>query len=77
VRAAAPAAVLSGLPSTLRALVSRRDPLEATVAAGSILLPGERSRVRLVMAAVAVHLSLSAIGGIAMATGPTGQESGS
>ena len=59
--------MLSGLPSTLWALVSRRDPVDASVAAGSILLPGERSRVRLVMAAVPVHLSLSAIWGIAMA----------
>jgi hypothetical protein len=53
------AAILSGLPSTLWSLATRRDPLEATLAAGSILLPDERSRVRLVAAAVPVHLSLS------------------
>ena len=50
---------LSGIPSTVHALATRRDPLEAAVAAGSVLLPGEASRVRLVAAAVPVHLALS------------------
>jgi hypothetical protein len=59
VRAAAWAALLSGAPSTLYALASGRDPLEATLAAGSILLPGETRRTRLVAAAVPVHLALS------------------
>ena len=58
-RAALPAAALSGLPSTLDALARRRDPLEASLAAGSMLLPREQRRVRLVAAAVPVHLGLS------------------
>ena len=59
VRAAACAALLSGAPSTLHALATGRDPLAATVAAGSILLPGDTRRARLVAAAVPVHLALS------------------
>ena len=53
------AAALSGVPSTLHALAAGRDPLEATKAAGSILLPGERRTLQLVAAAVPVHLALS------------------
>ena len=67
VRASVPAAVVSGVPSTLYAIAMRTDPLEATVAAGSILLPTERRRLRLLAAAVPVHLSLSAIWGVVMA----------
>jgi hypothetical protein len=58
-RAAAWAAVLSGAPSTLHALATGRDPLAATAAAGSILLPHETSRIRLVAAAVPVHVAVS------------------
>ena len=58
-RAAAWAAVLSGLPSTAHALATGRDPLESAYAAGTILLPGERRRRRLLAAAVPVHLALS------------------
>ena len=58
-RAAAAAAVLGGIPSTAHALLTGRDPLEATLAAGSILLPGETRRSRLLAAAVPVHLALS------------------
>ena len=57
--AGALAAVLSGLPSTAHALAHRRDPLEATRAAGSILLPREGRTLPLVTAAVPVHLALS------------------
>jgi hypothetical protein len=53
------AAVLGGAPSTLHALARGRDPLEATKAAGSILLPEERRTLPLVAAAVPVHLALS------------------
>ena len=53
------AALLSGLPSTLHALATGRDPLEATRAAGSILLPRETRTAPLVAAAVPVHLTLS------------------
>ena len=59
IRAGAVAAVLSGIPSTLHAVATGRDPLEATLAAGSILLPGEVRRARLLAAAVPVHLALS------------------
>lgn len=59
VRAAVWAALLSGAPSTLHALATGRDPLEATVAAGSILLPGEKRRARLLAAAFPLHLALS------------------
>jgi hypothetical protein len=58
-RAAAWAAALSGIPSTLHALTTGRDPLEAMLAAGSVVLPGESSRVKLAAAAVPVHLALS------------------
>jgi len=66
-RAGAPAALLSGLPSTTYALLLRGNPLEATVAAGSVLLPREGRRGRLLLAAVPVHLALSAAWAIAMA----------
>lgn len=58
-RAAAWAAALSGIPSTLHALATGRDPLEAVYAAGTILLPDEMNRVRLALAAVPLHLALS------------------
>jgi hypothetical protein len=58
-RAAAAAAALSGIPSTAHALLTGRDPLEATLAAGTVLLRGETRRWRLVAAAVPVHLALS------------------
>jgi hypothetical protein len=47
--------------------VIRRDPLEASLAAGSILLAHERQHRPLLMAAVPVHLSLSAIWAIVLA----------
>lgn len=58
-RAAAWAAALSGIPSTIHALATGRDPLEAVYAAGAILLPRETRPRRLVVAAVPVHLALS------------------
>jgi hypothetical protein len=59
VAAGAVAAVVGGAPSTLWALAAGDDPLEPTLAAGSILLPHETRRGRLVAAAVPVHLTLS------------------
>jgi hypothetical protein len=53
------AAIASGLPSTVWALATRGHPLESTLAAGSILLPRETRRARLLAAAVPVHLALS------------------
>jgi hypothetical protein len=38
-RAALVAGTLSGIPSTLHALATRRDPLESTRAAGTLLRP--------------------------------------
>ena len=57
--AGAVAALVSGLPSTLWSLGAGRDPLEATLAAGSVLLPDEHRHGRLIAAAVPIHLSLS------------------
>jgi hypothetical protein len=57
--AGAAAAVVSGAPSTLWALLRGHDPLEATLAAGSVVLPRETRRGRLLAAAVPVHLALS------------------
>ena len=61
------AALLSGVPSTVDALVRRADPLEAAAAAGTLLLPAERRTGPLLVAAVAVHLALSLGWAIALA----------
>jgi len=53
------AAVVSGAPSTAHAFWTRRDPLEATLAAGSLLMPRSARRGALILAAVPVHLALS------------------
>ena len=58
-RAAAWAAALSGIPSTVHALATGRDPLAAALAAGSVLLPQEQRRAKLVAAAVPMHLAVS------------------
>ena len=58
-RAAVWAAALSGIPSTVHALATGRDPLEAVFAAGTILLPAETRPQRLLAAAVPVHLGIS------------------
>jgi hypothetical protein len=57
--AGAIAAVVSGAPSTLLAIVTRSSPFEATLAAGTLLLPRERRPLVLALAAVPVHLVLS------------------
>lgn len=51
--------VFSGLPSTLHALVTGADALEATRAAGAMLLPGVTDALTLVTAAAIVHSSVS------------------
>ena len=56
-RAGLVAAALSGAPSTVHALATGRDPLEAALAAGSMLLPRETRRLPLL--AAAVHLAVS------------------
>jgi hypothetical protein len=53
------AALVSGLPSTCWAVVAGRDPLESTLAAGSVVCPHEARRARLAAAAVPLHLALS------------------
>ena len=64
--AGAVAAVVSGIPSTAWALITGDDPLEPTLAAGSMLLPRETRRDRLVAAAVPVHLAVSAGWGVVL-----------
>ena len=53
------AAVVSGAPSTAHALVTGRDPLEASLAAGTLLRSCERRPGRLLLAAAPVHIALS------------------
>lgn len=67
VAAALVAAAASGLPSTLHALATGRSALEATEAAGSILLPNETRRSHLVAAAVPLHLALSLLWSVVIA----------
>jgi hypothetical protein len=66
--AGAVAGVVSGAPSTIHALLTRRPPLEATLAAGSLLLPREQRPARLLLAAIPVHTALS-LGWAAALTG--------
>ena len=67
IKAGLAAAVISGAPSTLYSLAAGRDPLEATVAAGSMVLPNEDRRGRLIAAAVPVHLTISVFWGVVLA----------
>ncbi|AKJ30163.1 hypothetical protein [Caldimonas brevitalea] len=53
------ATVFSGLPSTLHALVRGSDPLEATRAAGKMLLPDVDDTFTLFAAAALVHPAVS------------------
>jgi hypothetical protein len=66
--------LVAGVPSTLYALATRRSPFAATVAAGTLVLPGERRRVVLMAAALPVHTALS-VGwaGVLAAVLPTGR----
>lgn len=59
VAAGAVAALVSGVPSTLHAIAARTSPLEATLAAGTLLAPRARRRAVLLLAAVPVHVALS------------------
>ena len=54
------ATVFSGLPSTMHALLTGADALEATRAAGRMLLPGATSTPVLFAAAAVVHPAVSA-----------------
>jgi hypothetical protein len=57
--AGAAAGAVSGAPSTAYAMAVGGDPLEASAAAGSLLLPTETRIARLLAAAVPVHCGLS------------------
>jgi hypothetical protein len=57
--AGAAAAILSGVPSTLHAILTGIDPLEASLAAGTLLLRDERRASRLLPAAIVAHGALS------------------
>jgi hypothetical protein len=65
--AGAVAAVLSGVPSTLHALANSINPLEASLAAGTLLLPREERASRLLPAALVAHAALSAGWAVALA----------
>src|SRR5918996_2888618 len=53
------AAVLSGIPSTVIAMARGDDPLEATAAAGSILVSDDSGTLLRLAAAVPVHVAIS------------------
>jgi len=53
------AAVVSGVPSTAHALLAGHNPLEASLAAGTLLLPHEQRRAPLLAAAMLAHGLLS------------------
>jgi hypothetical protein len=59
VAAGAVAAVASGAPSTLHAIATGVNPLEASLAAGTLLLRDEQRASRLLPAAIAAHGALS------------------
>lgn len=58
-RAGLIAALISGLPSSGHALITGRDPLQATTAAGSLIMPNSSSRPQLLIAAVPAHIGIS------------------
>src|SRR5262245_27086874 len=62
--AAGVASIVSGAPSTVHAVLTRRPPLEAARAAGT-LLPGRRNRPGLA-AGVVVHIAMSAGWGVVL-----------
>jgi hypothetical protein len=53
------ATLLSGIPSTLYALLSGGDPTEPTRAAGAMLLPSETGWPKLLLAAALAHGAVS------------------
>jgi hypothetical protein len=53
------AALVSGVPSTAHAVATGRDPLEATKAAGSLLVGAAAPPAAQLAAAVPLHLTLS------------------
>ena len=65
--AGAVAALLSGAPSTLHALLTGADPLEATRAAGALVLPRETRPLPLLAAALPAHAAISLAWGAVLA----------
>ena len=65
--AAAWAAVLSGAPSTIHALATGGEPLQATLAAGRMVAPRAADPRHLVLAAALAHGALSVGWGVALA----------
>jgi hypothetical protein len=61
------AAALSGVPSTAWNLARGRDPLEATKAAGTLVLPDDAQPWALVAAAAPVHLGVSLLWTVVLA----------
>ena len=59
VESALVAGLLSGIPSTGHALLTRRDPLEATKAAGTLVLHDSAGTLALVGAGIASHALIS------------------
>ena len=57
--AGATAWALSGLPSTASALMRRTHPMEAVVAAGTLLLPADAAAGRLMVAGALAHTAVS------------------
>ena len=53
------ATLLGGTPSTLYALATGGDPMEATRAAGAMLIPAGSGTIELVLAAAVVHVCVS------------------
>ena len=68
-RAGLIASLVSGVPSTMHALAIGRDPLEATAAAGSLVLRDSRSRSHLLLAALPTHAVLSVLWAFLIAAG--------
>ena len=65
--AGAVAAVLSGAPSTVHAVVTGRDPLAAAVAAGNLVLPEDSGIGALLAAGAAAHAAVSLGWGVVLA----------
>jgi hypothetical protein len=61
------AGLLSGLPSTVHALVIGRDPLAAARAAGNLLLPADAGSRALLFAGGIAHVALSLAWGTVLA----------
>ena len=59
-------AIVGGIPSTGYALATGRDPLEASYAAGALLLPHEERRGRLLVSAAVAHGAISLFWGLVL-----------